>query len=295
MAAITVAAMNIRHLRTLVAAVDGGSFASAGEAIGVSHSAISLQVKALEEELGVALFDRSKRPPAPTARGRALADHARKTLDLFDAARAVATGELVAGKLVVGAVPTTLSSILPPALSALRDRHPALRIEVKSGSSAALSERLQAGELDVAVCTWPEKDPATELDWRHVATEPFVVVAPARAEGRTDAELLARHPFIWFNRKTWAGHSIEDELKAKKINVKSAMEIDSLEAISNLVSEGLGVSIVPLCKGRRAFSKRIRHLPFGDPPFRREIGAFTNSDGCTDLVIGSCIEALIAS
>ena len=88
--------MNIRHLRTLVAAVDGGSFASAGEATGVSHSAISLQVKSLEEELGVALFDRSKRPPAPTARGRALADHARKTLDLFDAARAVATGELAA-------------------------------------------------------------------------------------------------------------------------------------------------------------------------------------------------------
>lgn len=292
MSATTVAAMNIRHLRTLVAAVDGGSFASAGETIGVSHSAISLQVKSLEEELGVALFDRSKRPPAPTARGRALADHARKTIDLFDASRAVATGELVAGKLTVGAVPTTLSSILPPALSALRDQHPALRIEVKSGSSAALAARLQAGELDVAVCTWPEKDPATELDWRHVATEPFVVVAPAGAEGRTDAELLSRHPFIWFNRKTWAGRGIETELVRRNIKVVADMEVDSLEAIASMVDAGLGVSIIPLCRGARPLPNSVKTAPFGDPQFAREVGALIAKDTAPDSMIETFLAAL---
>ncbi len=284
--------MNIRHMRTLVAAVDGGSFASAGEATGVSHSAISLQIKALEEELGVALFDRTKRPPAPTARGRALADHARKTLDLFDAARAVATGELVAGKLTVGAVPTTLSSILPPALSALRRRHPALRIEVKSGSSATLSARLQAGELDIAVCTWPEKHPAPELDWRHVATEPFVVVAPASATGVSDQDLLEGHPFIWFNRKTWAGRGIEAELIRRNISISADMEVDSLEAIASMVDAGLGVSIIPLCRGARPLPDSVRTVAFGEPQYSREVGALIANDSAPDSMIETFLSAL---
>ena len=196
--------MNVRHLRTLLAVVETGSFAAAGHAVGVSHSAISLQIKALEDELGVSLFDRTKRPPTPTARGRALADHARKTLELFDAARAVATGELVAGRLTVGAVPTTLSSILPPALATLRRAHPELRIRVLSGSSASLAGRLQRGELDVAICTRPDPSPPG-LDWIHIADEPFAVIAPASARGATDVDLLTTNPFIWFNRATWAG------------------------------------------------------------------------------------------
>ncbi|MGB0852350.1 MAG: LysR substrate-binding domain-containing protein [Pikeienuella sp.] len=284
--------MNIRHLRTLLAAVEDGSFAAAGEAVGVSHSAVSLQIKALEEELGVSLFDRTKRPPAPTTRGRALAEHARKTLVLFDAARAVATGELVSGKLRVGAVPTTLSSILPPALSALRRKHPELRIEVQSGTSANLAARLQQGELNVAVCTWPEREPAPELDWRHVATEPFVVIAPADAKGETDAELLAGHPFIWFNRKTWAGRGIEIELNRRAINVRADMEIDSLDAIASMVLAGLGVSIIPVCKGTMPLPDGLRTAPFGDPQYAREVGALIAPDSAPASMIDTFIDAL---
>ena len=283
--------MNINQLKTLLAVIENKSFAAAGDKIGLSHSAVSLQIKAMEDELGVLLFDRIKRPPVPTARGRALAEHAQKTLALFEASASVARGEIVRSKLVIGAVPTALASFLPASLNRLQSRYPALRIELRNGSSSDLATNLANGNLDVAISTKPP-NPIPGLDWHSIALEPFVVVAPAHALGETWQELLQSHPFIWFNRKTWVGQSIEEELKAKKINVKSAMEIDSLEAISNLVSEGLGVSIVPICKGRRPFSERIRQLPFGDPPFSREIGAFTNSDGCTDPVIGSCIEAL---
>ncbi|WP_340108198.1 LysR substrate-binding domain-containing protein [Pikeienuella sp. HZG-20] len=285
--------MNIRHLRTLLAVVERGSFAAAGESVGVSHSAVSLQIKGLEEELGVALFDRSKRPPAPTARGRALAGHARKTLEYFDAARAVATGELVHGRLTVGAVPTTLSSILPPALATLRDRHPEIRVEIRSDSSAGLATRLQRGELDIAICTRPDPSPPG-LEWRRVATEPFAVIAPAHAAGATDAELLTTLPFIWFNRKTWAGRGIDAELNRRRIVVTSDIEIDSLDAIASLVGAGLGVSIVPICKGARPFPPRIRSLPFGDPPYCREIGALVAPDGAPAALIETFLNALRA-
>lgn len=286
--------MNINQLKTLLAVIENKSFAAAGDKIGLSHSAVSLQIKAMEDELGVLLFDRIKRPPVPTARGRALAEHAQKTLALFEASAAVARGEIVRSKLVIGAVPTALASFLPASLKRLQAKYSSLRIELKNGSSSELAASLAKGDLDIAISTKP-LNPIPGLVWHSIATEPFVVVAPVHAQGETWHDLLQSHPFIWFNRKTWAGQSIEEELKAKKINVLGAMEIDSLEAISNLVGEGLGVSIVPLCKGRRPFSKRIRHLPFGDPPFCREIGAFTNSDGRADLVIDSCIEALQSS
>ncbi|UWQ92859.1 LysR family transcriptional regulator [Rhodobacteraceae bacterium M382] len=286
--------MNIKQLKTLLAVVEHKSFAAAGDRLGLSHSAVSLQIKAMEDELGVLLFDRIKRPPVPTARGRALAEHAQKTLALFDASASVARGELVRDKLTIGAVPTVLASFLPAGIKVLQAQYPALEITLRSGSSSGLAARLAEGDLDVAICTKP-LNPIPGLDWHAIATEPFVVIAPAHAEGDDWRGLLQDHPFIWFNRKTWAGQSIEEELKAQKINVRGAMEIDSLEAISNLVSEGLGVAIVPICKGRRPFSNRIRHLPFGNPQFSREIGAFTITDGRSDLVIGSCIEALQSS
>lgn len=287
-------AMTINQLKTLLAVIEQKSFAAAGEKIGLSPSAVSLQIKAMEDELGVLLFDRIKRPPVPTARGRALAEHARETLVLFDASAAIARGERVRPKLAIGAVPTALTSFLPAGLKQLQATYPALQIRVKNGSSSALVAALADGNVDVAICTKPV-NPFPGLDWHRIATEPFVVVAPAHTQGDQWQDLLQDHPFIWFNRKTWAGQGIEEELSAKGIDVTSAMEVDSLEAISNLVGEGLGVSIVPVCKGRRPFSDRLRTLPFGTPPFHREIGAFTNSGGRTDLVIDTFIEALQSS
>jgi DNA-binding transcriptional LysR family regulator len=283
--------MNIKQLKTLLAAVETGSFAAAGERVGLSPSAVSLQIKAMEEELGVALFDRIRRPPVPTARGRALADHAIKTLTLFEAAPAVARGELVRETLEIGAVPTALASFLPAGLKRLQARFPGVKIDVRSAGSAALAETLAGGRLDLVVCTRPPT-PIPGLEWHAIAVEPFVVLAPAQAEGRDWKELLARYPFIWFNRKTWAGRGIETELAGQGMTVQASMEVDSLEAIVNMVGAGLGVSIVPMCKGKRPFSSRLRHLPFGDPVFTREVGALTNSGGRGDLVIDACIEAL---
>lgn len=283
--------MNIKQLKTLLAVVEAKSFAAGGDKIGLSHSAVSLQIKAMEDELGVQLFDRIKRPPVPTARGRALAEHARKTLDLFDASAAVAKGELTRSKLIIGAVPTVLASFLPAGLKKLQNQFPNLNLDVRSGGSAALADALADGALDVVICTKPI-NPIPGLEWHPIAREPFVVVAPAHARGDTYLSLLANYPFIWFNRKTWAGRSIEEELNARKIVVDATMEVDSLEAISTLVSEGLGIAIVPICKGKRPFPARIRTLPFGNPPFSREVGALTHSHGRADLVTNAFIAGL---
>ncbi len=283
--------MNIRQMRSLVAVVETGSFAAAGDQIGLSHSAISLQIKNLEEELKVLLFDRTLRPPVATAQGRALAEHARKTISMFDAAPDIAKGDAVRGRLIVGAVPTILASFLPAALGDLRVLHPDLNIEVRSGSSAQMAEHLLKGRLDVVACIKPPQ-PVHGLDWHPIAKEPFVVIAPLGSIESTDQTLLTSMPFIWFNRKTWAGAGIENQLKTRKITVNAAMEIDSLDAIASMVREGLGVSIVPVCKGSRPEWDGLRAVPFGDPPYMREIGALVPSGATPDALIQAFLKVL---
>lgn len=285
-----VRSMNIQQMRILIAVIDKGSFAAAGDAVGRSHSAVSLQIKALEAELGLVLFDRVVRPPTPTAKARALADHARKVVKLFDATGNVVNGQMIHGRLRVGAVPTVLGSFLPGALAELRTQHPDLSIDVHSGSSDRLARQLEQGALDLAICTKPPQA-IPGLRWCHIAQEPLVVIAPSGAPGDEQA-LLSDHPFIWFNRKTWAGGAIEAHLNARSIPVKATMEIDSLDAIESMVREGLGVSIVPVCRGSKGSWPGLRSVPFGDPPFARDVGALLTADVPADPLIEAFLEVL---
>ncbi len=284
--------MDIRHLRTLCTVVKTGSFVTAGEELGLSQSAVSLQIKSLENELGVCLFDRSSRPPIPTARGQVLAKQSQTIIELLDEAKRTTTDHLVRGKLTVGAVYTSLSSFMPAVLSSLRREHPHLQLDVRSGGSAELADKLLRDELDIAVCT---KSGIVHqgLVWHDIAKEPFVVIAPIHTQGETDVDLLTSNPFIWFNRKTWAGRSIEQELNRRKIKVSANMEIDALDAISSLVSAGLGVSIVPVCNGARPFPPRLRTVPFGTPVFHRHIGALVHARSDLSPQLSALLKILI--
>ena len=265
--------MNLRQLRTLVAIAEQGSFTAAGNAVGLSHSAISLHVKALEQELGVLLVDRARRPPRLTARGGALVEQARRMAALVDEIRALGSDEVLAGSLAVGVVPTAMVHLLPPALARLRALHPKLAIQVRTGLSSELAQAVRMAELDIAVVTRPDITPEG-LAVHEIAREPLVVIAPGDAAEDTDAELIAAHPFIWFSRKTWAGQQIERLLHARGLHPREAMEVDSLEAIEALVAHGLGVSVVPE-RPRTPLAAplppALRRVPFGNPQAARHL------------------------
>jgi DNA-binding transcriptional LysR family regulator len=261
--------MNLRQLRTLAAIADQGSFTAAGVAVGLSHSTVSLQVKALEAELGVALADRSQRPPRLTARGQALVEQARRMLAIEDEIRALGSDRALTGTLVVGVVPTEMVHLLPPALARLKARHPKLALRVRSGLSSDLAQAARGGEMDVAVATWPEIAPEG-LTLDEIAREPLVVIAPAGAPETTVADLVAAHPFIWFSRQTWAGQHIERLLAARGLRPREGMEADSLEAIAALVAHGLGVSVVPERPGA-PLPEGVRRLALGGPDAVRRL------------------------
>jgi DNA-binding transcriptional LysR family regulator len=282
--------MDLKHLKTLIAIAENGSFAAAGEAIGLTQSAISLHVKSLEDELETKLFDRTTRPPRLNTRGRNLIDRARTIVEQCEGLSDIATGEALSGSLGIGSVPTLLSGILPPALSAIRGSHPDIRIRVSSGLSADLVGRVHKGELDVAVVTEPSQL-QTGLSWHMFAKEPLMVIAPEGTVGETDRELLDAGPFIRFQRYAWAGRLIDTHLKDRGIRVHTGMEIDSLEAIASMVKHGLGVSVVP-DRAAADLPRGIKKVPFGDPPLCRVIGVVERRDNPKIHLIRALVEIL---
>ena len=259
--------VNPRHLASLAAIADTGSFSAAGSALGRSHSAISLHIKALEDALNTRLVDRSVRPARLTADGEALAEHARRLEHVLEDIRTVGRSERLAGRLTVGIVPTAMVRLAPPALARLRAEHPDLALDIRTGLSSELAQAVRAGELDAAVLTEPHTVP-DDLALHRVAEEPLVVIGPADATATRDVELLTAHRFIWFSRKTWAGQQIEHALAGRGIRVRAAMEVDSLEAIRSLVRHGLGVSIVPQTDPS---PDGLTRLAFGNPQLKRRV------------------------
>ena len=261
--------MNLRQLRTMIVLADIPSFAAAGEALGVSHSAVSLQVKTLEEELGLALVDRSRRPPALTDQGALLVERARDIMRLVDEIAEIGDESRLAGELSIGIVPSALATLGPPALLLLRERHADIRLSVRAAVSGPLAQMVRHGDLDLAVTTAPEVA-LDGLESDIICREPLMVFAPEDAEETTDRALIENHPFIWFDRSAWIGRTIERRLVALGYPVSGSMEVGSIEAIKALVRHGLGVSIAPVSPVSGP-PPGIRVAPFGDPPVYREL------------------------
>ena len=262
--------MNLRQLRSLSTILDRGSFVAASDRIGLSQAAISVQMQQLETELEVDLFDRGSRPVVLTTEGVRIARLAREVLDKVDNIRLEAHGAQTSGSVSIGFIPTSVQNLLPRVLSALRQEFPELQVSVKSGLSGELAAAVIRRELDYALLTTPVIA-MPELEITTVAAEPFYVIGPARIEIESDADLLRSMPYIAFNKRTWVGQHIAARLQQRGIHVIESIEIDSLEAIENLVADGFGVSIVPQRLHARLDPNKLTRIPFGHPVDTRQL------------------------
>ncbi|MBT6276122.1 MAG: LysR family transcriptional regulator [Chromatiales bacterium] len=263
--------MLLRHLRTFIAIADYGGFSAAGKVTGLTQSAVSLHIKRLEEAVDVELFDRTTRPPRLTKRGSELLAKARNIARLCDDFTGSDPPTQFTGTLALGAVPTVLTGVLPKGLVAMGKSHPTLLVRVTSGLSEELVTDVLSGDLDGAIVTEPLALPMG-LSWHALDAEPLMVIAPHDAVGETVRELLEKERFIRFKRFAWAGQLIDSRLHAEGIQIETTTEVDSLEAIGLMVSEGLGASVVPLRAIDDPLPPNVRALPFGDPPVTRAVG-----------------------
>lgn len=269
--------VSIRDLKTFLAIAEGGSFAAAAKAVHRTQSAITVQMQSLEEELGFALFDRSKRPPVLSEAGRALVPRIAEVVQVYDQLFQDAARSSVEGHLRLGVVPSVITGMMPRALVALRAKYPGLHVELTMGLSKDLLERVQRGTLDAAILS-DLLEGGAGLQWSPFAREPLVLIAPLDARGRRAEELLSTYPFIRYTRQAWVGQIIDRFLKQRHLRVEEAMTLDTLEAITNMVHHGLGVSIIPLRTTGDPFALPVRSITFSGAPTYRVIGLVHASD-----------------
>ncbi|GMG84856.1 LysR family transcriptional regulator [Paralimibaculum aggregatum] len=284
--------MSIRNLKTLIAIDDHRTFTAAAEAVFVTHAAVSQQMKALEEEWQVTLFDRSRRTPELTPIGRALVARAREIVAAYDGMVASVLGdEGFRGTLTIGSVPTLVNGLVPLAVAMLKREHPNLGVRVVPGLTIDLVSQIDRQALDAVITSRPPML-ARHYRWQELGEERFELIAGAEVEGDDPLAILQAHPYIRFSRQAVVGAMIETWLRERQIEVSDTMELDSLEAISSMVYAGLGVSIVPSQIVPRPDRLPLRRLALAEGLGPRVLGLLSHADTVKTRVIEALHEKL---
>ncbi|PXW70414.1 LysR family transcriptional regulator [Loktanella sp. PT4BL] len=285
--------MSMRALRTLISIHRHGSFRAAAEAENLTAAAVSQQMRNLEASWQLALFERSHRSPKFTPTGLALVEEAEAIVAVYDGlADKVRSGAEVAGELILGAVPTTLTGLVPLALTQLKMSHPGIRVRVVPGLSNQLLLQIERGQIHAAVISKPDLLPRS-LRFSKIAAEDLVLLVTESTEKLPVLELLQSQPFIRFNRDAVVGRQIEGWLQANGIAVNDVMELEGLEAISSMVAAGLGISIVPNRCIIESDHLPLERLHLGDDVPSRLLGLVSRADSPKAMVIQAAETALL--
>jgi len=288
--------LNLDQLRTLTTVAKLGSFSAAARHLRLTQPAVSLQIRDLEERVGLRLIDRVGRKARATAAGEDLIAHAERMMAEADRALTAMRGhrEGHVGRVHLGTGPTALAYILPPTLLRLREDHPEIELIITTGTTHEITERLLENALDLGLTALPvdaEKFDVVPLrDDEMVAifpaTSPDIpaVVRPADVAGRA---LILEYHRVNENRLTRAW------LKDGGVEVKPALQFDGIEPIKDAVASGLGMAIVPrpALGGRGAIRSIVaRSL---DPPLMRTLGLVQRRDRRDDAALAVVRAALL--
>lgn len=261
----------LRELKTFIAVTRHGTFAAAGMHIGLTQSAVSAQIRQLEQVLGMQLFDRTGRQATLNAAGIRALPLAKEILETFNRMAVPVDANEYRGELKVGAITTAQTGLLPQALVRLRQAAPTMECKLVPGVSLELLSQVDAGELDSAIIIRPPFDLPKELHVRVLRKEPFVLIAPQTVDGDDPLQLLGTQPHVRYDRASFGGRLVSRFLREQKIEVQVALELDELEAIVKMVECGLGVSLIPQAGLWLERSPKVRIIPLGHLTFYREI------------------------
>lgn len=284
--------MTIRLLKTLVAIEENGTFSAAADSIYITHAAVSQQMKLLEDEWDVKIFDRSHRTPQLTPIGRALVERARKVITEYDnlVPSVLEDGGLTGG-LMLGAVPTTLTGLVPLTVSSLKGTYPKLIVHIQPGLTNDLMLQLERGRIDAAILTQPPYIPKGQV-WNEIVKEEFQLLAAEGTVSDDPIQLLRDRPFIRFSRDAVVGSMIETWLQDQKITVDDTMELESLEAISSMVLCNMGVAIAPRGCVQVMHPLPLKRLPLGPTAPHRVLGVIHRQDSAKTRAIDEVVARL---
>lgn len=262
--------MDLRHLKYFVAVADEQNFTRAAEKLHISQPPLSRQIQDLEDELGLALFERGSRPLRLTEGGRFFYGHATRLLE--QAAQAVRTTRRIAQverRLVIGFVSSSMYGALPQLVRLFRAASPQTELALLEMSTVEQLEALKAGRIDVGFGRIRLDDPAIK---REVLREERLVVAIPREHALANSERpvslaeVARHDNLVYPRTPRPGYadqvlSLFRDLGLEPANVH---EVQEMQTALGLVASGMGLCVVP-ASVHRLRPDEVVYRPLAEP------------------------------
>jgi LysR family transcriptional regulator, hydrogen peroxide-inducible genes activator len=279
--------MTLTELRYIVALARERHFGRAADICCVSQPTLSVAVKKLEDELGVALFERAKNDVAVTPVGARIVEQAQRVLAEMGGIKDIAqqAKDPLTGPLRLGAIFTVGPYLFPGLIPVLHQTAPRMPLVLDENYTARLRERLVRGELDAVVVCLPFEEPG--IVTLPLYDEPFVAVVPeghawcGRSEVAT--EELGSQTVLMLG----TGHCFRDQVIAAcpscvgpsqtADGLQQAVEGSSLETIRGMVASGMGITLLPCTAANgpgRYAAELTRVLPFSNPPQRRVVLAW---------------------
>ncbi|MBO1073466.1 LysR family transcriptional regulator [Roseomonas marmotae] len=267
--------ISLRQLRALVMAVDSGSFGRAATRLHVTQPALTVQIRGLEERLGITLFDRSARGVRPTEAGLALARSFARILEELDGTVAGAR-DLAArrsGTVHLAVLPSVAATLLPQALARLRQAHPGIRVLVRDSLAHRVAEQVKAGATELGIGTLPGPD--AELDGEPLFEDELVAVLPPghalTAAMRVTPAILAEEPLILTDPGSSLRVLAERAFAEAGLVLRPAYEATYMSTAVALVRAGLGIGVLPATALDLRLAPVLETRPIAAPAMRRRI------------------------
>jgi LysR family hydrogen peroxide-inducible transcriptional activator len=289
--------MTLTELKYLIAVADEHHFGRAAERCFVSQPSLSASIKNVEDELGVRVFERSKRGVTLTVVGAEVVAQARRTLEAAARIKAVAKQgkNQLRGVLRLGVIHTIAPYLLPQLVIALRKLAPEMPLDIEENMTANLDRLLKSAEIDAAILALPYEAPGIEVEALY--DEEFHVVVPAghalaRRRAIPVAELDAGELLL-----LPVGHCLRDQVLGACTEFSQPPPPgrlgNSLETLRSMVASGLGITVLPATAlTERYRSPLVRSIPFTAPRPLRRVALAWRRGFARPLAVRRLIEAI---
>jgi DNA-binding transcriptional LysR family regulator len=274
---------HIDWLETFVAVVDSGGFSAAAGAVHRSQSRVSAHVAALEQALGVTLFDRRHRPVGLTDAGEAYLPHAREVLAALDRGHAEieAVVGVTRGSVVLGSYPSASAAFLPGLMRTFTRAYPRVRVDLTEQATVDLAESLNSGELHLALRALAPLDRTEGLLSRPLWCEPLVAVFPTDHPLSEQPEPLPLSVLSEHELVTIGGHLGQEVMYEAHTAFQEcetpphiAWQTDQPQTLANFVRAGLGVGVTNALAMRVSDTTGLEVVQVGTLEQGRTVGVF---------------------
>lgn len=267
--------VNFKLLHVFIAIAEKRSFKFASEQLSRSQSVVSMQIKQLESQIGVALFHRTTRRVELTPEGTKLLAYARRALaewnnGLIEIRDSV---EMQRGTLSFACIPTVAATLLPKILHEFQNRHPGINISLRELAAEDLLESIRQKEIDFGIgVTMPDR---SEFRFDHLFDDPIYAVARPnfrfRKRGSVDLAELCNYPILLNSKSTALRNMLERTFAANGLRMDIRFEVAHTQTITALAESGIGVGILPKIALPLASRKTLNAFPIGVPPLFRSV------------------------